>query len=93
MDTINTTAETEAPAAARKSNWMITLAEVLFWITAVFQFILVMRDMHDAEFTRFVYYHALPAIGVLAYCGIRKEQKGSAELQTESSNVAENNQA
>ena len=86
-----TTTETKAPAAARKSNWMTTLAGLIFWIIVFIQFVLVMRDVHDSEFIHFVFYNAFPAICTLAYFGMKKEQKARTEQSEVHSTVPETN--
>lgn len=74
-NTVNTITENKQDVPTSKTNWMLVVAGVLFWSVAFFQFMFVLHNMVDKEFTDFVIYNALPLIGALAYLGIRKEQK------------------
>lgn len=78
-NTVNTNTERNQPVTAGKTNWMINAAGVLFWAVAFFQFMFVWHDKVDQEFINFVFHNALPLIGVLAFFGIRKEQKAIAD--------------
>lgn len=82
-NTVNTTGQSKQAVPAAKTNWMIDIAGLLFWIVVFFQFMFVWHDMVDKEFTDFVIYNALPLIGALAYLGIRKEQKTIADRSDE----------
>ena len=61
--------------SAVKTNWQLEFAEVIFWLVAAIQFILFFNAETFPEFTAFAMYNALPLCAVLAYSGIRKEQK------------------
>ena len=73
--TVNPAPEAPKAAPSTKTNWLLVAAGVLFWIVVFFQFMLMWHDTVFQEFTDFVIHNALPLIAVLAYLGIRKEQK------------------
>ena len=70
----DTTPKAQQSSTATKTNWMIDIAGILFWIIVFIQFMCVLDNMIDPEFVEFVYQNALPLIGTLAFFGIRKEQ-------------------
>ena len=72
--TITTPAQSTTQSASKTLNWMTELAEILFVLVAAFQFLLVMNDAVDKDFIDFVYYNALPVIGILGYCGLKKDR-------------------
>ena len=56
------------------SNWMIGAAGFLFWGLVICKIALMNNNMLDAAFTT-IFDHAMTLIGVLAFFGIRREQK------------------
>ena len=78
MNATCSTAEIQQAATSAKSNWMIGVAGLLFWAIVFCQIEFLLNDIVDKEFIDFVYYNALPLIGVLAFFGIRKEQNAAS---------------
>ena len=82
MNAINTatvnTAATEVKTA-KKTNWMIGAAGLLFWATVAFQFLTLVNDMVSMEFANHIIYNILPLTGALAYFGLKKELKALSD--------------
>ena len=86
-----TTNERKQKKAIVSSNWMIELAGILFWTILIVKFLLLQNNLIDSEFTNFIILHALPITGVLAFFGIRKEQKAILALLDDKNTAADCN--
>lgn len=91
MNTTNTTAENKQSMTTKNGNWMTGLAGLLFWVTVGIQILMLMHNIQDEAFTDFIIFNVLPIAGVLAYLGVRREQKVRTNRNDECSQTPDSN--
>lgn len=91
MNTTNATIENKQTMTNEKGNWMTAIAGLLFGITVFLQIMMLIHDVRIDGFADFAYYNVLPLTVVLAYFGMRREQRVLDNCNDASYSVPESN--